>query len=196
MRSALRTLGEPMREDQRRPASISRSSACWDDCLVLGIDRGERLVEDQDGGVAEQRAGDGDAAGAGHRTTGLPRSPTHRLIACGRRAMNSVGVGAAGGRAQLVQRRPGLAERRLSSRCLEEVRVLLHDGDLRAKVLEGQRAYVAAADADAPALGIVEAQEQSPRPWTCRSRSPHESDALARRHAKLRRSWAAPRPPG
>ena len=171
-----------MREDQRRAALHQPIERLLDDRLVLGIDRGERLVEDQDGGVAEQRAGDGDALAL---ATGQPDAALahHRLIALRQARDELVGVGAAGGRAQIVQRRPGLAEAEVVlDGAVEEVRVLLHDGDLRAKVLEAQRAHVAAADADAPALGIVEAQEQSRDRGLAGAARPHESDSLARRH--------------
>ena len=90
-----------MREDQRRAALHQPIERLLDDRLVLGVDRGERLVEDQDGGVAEQRAGDGDALAL---ATGQPDAALahHRLIALRQARDELVGVGAAGGRAQIV----------------------------------------------------------------------------------------------
>src|SRR5947199_249933 len=47
-----------VREDDRRAAARQPVEALLDYRLVLGVDRGQRLVEDQNRRIAQQRAGD------------------------------------------------------------------------------------------------------------------------------------------
>jgi len=74
MRSAPITLDQPMREDQRRAAGRQAVDRLLDHRLVLGVDRGERLVEDQDRRVAQQGAGDRQTLALAAESS-TPRSP-------------------------------------------------------------------------------------------------------------------------
>ena len=53
--------GQAVRQDQRRAALHQPVERLLDHGLVLGVDGGQRLVENQDRGIPQQRAGDGDA---------------------------------------------------------------------------------------------------------------------------------------
>jgi hypothetical protein len=52
---------EAVREDEGGASLHQAVERFLDDRLVLGVDGGERLVEDQDRSVAQQRPGDRDA---------------------------------------------------------------------------------------------------------------------------------------
>ena len=58
---AIDDAGEAMRQDQRGASVHQPVERLLDHRLVLGVDRGQRLVQHQDRRVAQQRAGDGDA---------------------------------------------------------------------------------------------------------------------------------------
>ena len=103
-----------MRQDQRGAAGHQPVQRLLDHRLVLGVDRGQRLVQHQDRRVAQQRAGDGDALAL---AAGEPCAAfaDHRLIAVGQRLDEVVRVGGAGGGGDLRLARVGRPRRRLSS---------------------------------------------------------------------------------
>ncbi len=70
-----------------RPA-ISRSQRLEDAVRAAGVERGRRLVEDEDGGVAQQRPRDGDRW-AWPPDSRRPRSPTRVSYPSGSAAMNA-----------------------------------------------------------------------------------------------------------
>src|SRR5215467_9182409 len=143
-----------------RPPSRARMRSApitLDHRLALRIHRGERLVEDENGRVTEEGARDGDALAlaAGETHAALAH---HRLIALGEARDELLGVGGARRRLELGGSRFRLAHAQVVLHgALEEIGVLAHHRDETAELIEGEIADVAAADGDAPAVGIVKA---------------------------------------
>ncbi len=75
---------EPVGEDQRGAPAHQPVERVLDDGLALRVHRGERLVQDQDRRVAEQRARDRDALALAARQP-HPALAHHRLVALGQR---------------------------------------------------------------------------------------------------------------
>jgi len=149
--------------------------------LVLGIDRGEALVEDQEGASRSKRRG--MAMRWRWPTDNRMRARPHRLIACGRRAMNRR-LGAAGGAAQLVQRRRACRGGVVLDGAVEEYVSCCTMAICARRSSRVSARYVAAADGMRPRWDRRSAGQSRDR-GLGRSRSPHESDALARRHREL-----------
>ena len=171
-----------MGEDQGGAALHQPIEGLLDDRLALGVDRRQRLVEDQDGRVAEEGAGDGDAlalaAGQAH-----PALAHDGLIALGQARDELVGVGRPRRRLQLRRRRLGLAHAQvLLHGAVEEIRVLAHDGDGAAQLVDAQVAHVLAAHQHPSALGVVEAEEEPGNGRLAGAARPHDAHALAGPH--------------
>ena len=103
-----------MRQDQRGAARHQPVERLLDHRLVLGIDRGQRLVEDQDRRVAQQRAGDRQALALAAGQPGAALAD-HGLVAVRQRLDEVVRVGGARGGLELGLGRVGRPRRRLSS---------------------------------------------------------------------------------
>ncbi|MDT4855897.1 hypothetical protein FQZ97_902700 [compost metagenome] len=103
--AAVRTddAGQPVRQDQRRAAGHQPVERLLDERFVFGVDRGQRFVQDQDGGVAQQGAGDRHALAlaAGQLEAALADAGG---VAVGQRHDEIVDVGGAGGGAHLFVR--------------------------------------------------------------------------------------------
>ena len=149
--------GEPVREDERGAADHQAIERRLDQGLALGVDGRERLVEDQDRGVAQERPGDGDALALAAREAHAALADDGGVAL--RQFQNEVlGVGGARRRAQLVHRGVRLAHSEVRfDGAMEEPGVLADDGDALAHLGQAQLAQVAAADQDAAPGGIVEA---------------------------------------
>ena len=152
--------GEPVGHDQRRAAGHQAVERLLNGGLVLSVDAGERLVEDQDWGIAQQRAGDRDALAlaAGEAVAALA---DRRLVALGQVADELVGVGGLRGGDDLLVGGVGPAEAQVvQDGAVEEVGVLHHDGHLLADVDEAERVEVATAEPDLALLRRVHPLEQ------------------------------------
>ncbi len=169
---------EPVGADQRGPALHQAVERRLDGGLALRVDGRERLVEDEDRRVTEERAGDGDALAL---AAGEPHAPLadDGRVAVGEPLDERVGAGRARGGLQLGRRGVRLAHPEVVlDGAVEEVGVLTHHGDPAAERVEAELAHVAPADPHVAALRIVEAQEELQHRRLPRSARPHDRDAL------------------
>jgi hypothetical protein len=167
-----------VRKDQGSPAFHEPVERLLDHRLALGVHRGERLVQDQDGRVAQEGAGDRDplALASGKTDAALPH---HRLVALRQPSDEFLRIGGAGGRLELRRRGPRLAHAEvLGDRAVKEIGVLAHHRDEPAELIEGEIAQVAAADHDPPPLRVVEAEEEPGDGGLARPARPHDAHAL------------------
>jgi len=128
-----------------------------DELLALRIERGGGLVEDEDGGVAQEGAGEGEPLllAAGEQGAALADDG---LVTLGHGPDEIVGVGVDRGGDHLFARGVRAAEQQVAvDGVVEEHRVLGDDGDVAAQVGEAHRAHVVAVDGDPAGGGLVEA---------------------------------------
>ena len=184
-----------MGQDQGGAAGHQAVERLLDHRLVLGIDRGQRFVQHQDRGIAQQGAGDGDALplAAGQARAALA---DHGLVAVGQRGDEAVGVGGARGGDQLGFRGVRAAETQVVlDGAVEQVGVLRDDRNHLAQRVGIERAQVAPADADRAPLRVVQPQQQAHDRGFPRSAGSDDADALAgrdvERQALMRRAAAA-----
>ena len=151
---------EAMRQDQGRAALRQPVEPALDDRLVLGIDRGQGLVEDQDRRIAQQRPGDRQALALAARQIDAALAD-QRLVAVRQLQDEVMRVGVARGGFELGLGRIRLAEAQiLLDRAVEQIGVLVHHGDLAAQRLGIEGADILAADPHHPGLRVEEAQQQ------------------------------------
>ena len=165
-------------EDEGGAARHQAFERLLDDRLVLRIHRAQRLVEHQDGGVAEDRAGDRDPlalpAGEPH-----PAFADHRPVAVRQPLDELVGVRGPRRRGELLAGRVGPAEAKVVlDRAVEEDRVLVDDRDPPVDVVGGEAAEVAPADAHRARVRIVEAKQQADDRGLAGPARPDEPDPL------------------
>ena len=121
---------QAMGDDQRGPAHHQAVERRLDERLALRVHRRQRLVQHEDGRVAQERARDRDALAL---AAGQPdRALAHaRGVALRQAADELVRVGRPRGRLQLGLRGVGLAEAEvLLDGAVEEVGVLAHHRDV------------------------------------------------------------------
>ncbi len=171
--------GEPVRQDQGRAPGHQAVERALDDGFVLGIDRRQRLVENEDRRVAQQRPRDRQP---------LPlsaREPQAALadqsgIALRQRGDEVVRIGGARRRDDLRRRRIRLAEPQIVlDRAVEQISVLPHHGDLPRAASGIERREVGAADAHAARLRIVKPQQQRRDRRLAAAARADDADALA-----------------
>ena len=156
-------------DDARQPMGKNEGGAplhepvqgLLDDRLVLGVHGRQRLVEHQDRRVAQQRPGDGDALT-------LPAGETDAALAddgpvtLGQLHDEPVCVGGAGRGLELFPGGIGLSETQVVlDAAVEEIGVLIYDGDVAVQIRGAKAAQIAPADAHAALLRVVEAQQQA-----------------------------------
>ena len=171
-----------MRHDEDRAPAHEARERVLDHRLVLRIDRRQRLVQQQDRRVAQQRAGDGDALAlaAGEADAALA---DHRVVALRQAGDEAVGVGRPRSGFHLGVARAGLAEADvLRRRAVEEIGVLVDHAEARPERGAVERAQVAAAEQDAPRLRVVEAHEQAQDRRLAGAARADDTDPLARAH--------------
>src|SRR3954454_23710045 len=152
-----------------------------DERLGVHVDGAGRLVEDEDGGVAQEGARERYALALAARQ---PHSTLadRGLVAVGERGDEVVGVGAPRGELDLGGGRVGarvgdvLADTRR-----EEDRLLQDDRQLRAQVGEAQVAQIGAVELDASPDGVVEAHEEADERALTRTRRADDRNAGAGR---------------
>ena len=152
--------GEPVGNDQRGAALHQAVHCLSDDGLVAGVNARERLVEDEDGSVLEQRPGDGDALAlpAGEPDASLAHDG---VVAVGEGEDELVSVGRLGGVLHLLGRDVGVAHPQVvCDSPVEQVGVLGDDRYVRAQKLQREVPEVVAAQGDAALLGVEETQEE------------------------------------
>ena len=151
---------QPVGDYQRRLADHQPLERLLDRRLVLRVDAGQRLVEQQYRRRLQQRPGDGKplALSAGEPDAALPDP---RVVPVRQLGDVLVGVRRARGLLHLGRRRVRLAEAQIvGDRPLEDVRVLGHDRELPAERVQRQVPDVVSAQRDAARLWVVEAQQQ------------------------------------
>ena len=170
---------QPMRQDQGRASGREAVDRLLDHRLVFGVDRGESLVEDQDRRIAQQRAGDRQALAlpAGQHD---PALADHRRITLRQGHDELVRVGVARRGFELLPVGVRLAEPQiLLDRAVEEIRVLMDDGDHPAQRLGVERLQIVAADPHRSALRVEEAQQQARDRGFARAAGADDADLLA-----------------
>ena len=129
--------------------------------LILRVDAGGGLVQNDDGGVFQNGAGDGDALllTAGEGAAALTH---HGVIAVGQRHDEIVAAGLFGGLDHLRLGGVGLAEEDVGpDSVVEQVHVLEHHGDVAEQAVTGELLQAVAAHGDVAGLGIVEPGQQT-----------------------------------
>ena len=131
-------------DHERRAALHDRRQRRLDLALGGGVDRRRRLVEDQDARVGDERPRDGDALAlaARERVAALADDGVEAL---GQRVDELLGLGHARGAAHLLVGRLGAPVGDvLAHGGGEQERVLRHDADLAAQLVEAHAAHVGA----------------------------------------------------
>ena len=192
MRSRVDDRREPVADAHDRAARARVGEAAAQVGLGAGVERARRLVEDEDGRVAEQRAGDGEALA-------LPAAHAHAAVAedglvAGREARDElVQLGRLGGGDDLLVGRVGAAERDVRPhRRVEDEGVLEDHAELAPQRLDADVAHVLAVDEHAPGRRVVEAQQQVQQARLAGPRRPDEGDMRADRDPQARRVEGRP----
>ncbi len=152
---------QPVRQNQRRAALRQPVEPPLDDRLVLGIDRRQRLVENENRRIAQQGAGDRQplALAAGQVDAALA---DERAITLRQLPDEVMRVGVARRFFELGLARIRLAEAQiLLDRAVEQIGVLMDHGDLAAQGFRIERAHIPAADPHHPRLRIEQAQQEA-----------------------------------
>ena len=169
---------QPVREDEGGAALHQPVERLLDDRLVLRVHRGQRLVEDQDRRIAEQRTGDGDALPLPAGELDAP-FPDHGGVALRQPDDELVGVRGARRRLELLPGGVGPAETQVVlDRAVKEVRLLVHHRDVTVDIVGAEPAQVVPADPHDALVGVVEPQQQPDDGGFPRSALPHEPDPL------------------
>ena len=185
-----------MREDEGGAALHQPIQRLLDDRLVLRIDRGQRLVEDQDRRVAQQRPGDGDALALPARQPDAPLSD-HGVVTLREPGDELVGVRGARRGLELPGGGVGLAEPEVvRDGAVKEIGLLVHHRDTAVDVVGTQSAQIVPADTHHPFIGVVEAHQQPDDGGLPRPALPHEPDPLARLDSKRERPVRGAPPAG
>ncbi len=171
--------GQAVGQDHGGAADHEPVEGGLDDGLVLGIDGGERLVQHQDGGVAQQGPGDGNALALPAGEAGAAFAD-HGLIAVGQGRDEFVGVGGAGNGGEFGLGGIRAAETEIFLHgAVEQVGVLRNHRDRAADCVGLQSAQVAVADADGAGLRVVEAEQQADDGGFAGAAGADDADALA-----------------
>ncbi len=153
--------GEAVGDDEGGAAVDEVLEGELDEMLGFGIDRGGGVVEDEDAGVHEQDAGDGDALllSAGEGDAALTDAG---VVALGAVEDEFVRLGGCGSADDLVIGGAGGAEGDIFADGIgEEGGLLEDDADLGAEGVEGGAADVEAIDADETGGGVVKAGQEA-----------------------------------
>ena len=155
-----------------RPA-MSRSSASWIDRLALRVHRRQRLVEHEDGRVAQQRPRDGDALALAAREAHAALAHDRLRSPGAARAMNSWALAARAAASSSAARGVGLAHAEVVlDGAVEEIGVLADHRDVRRAARRGASvAHVAPAHEHARRPAGRGGAAAGARSWTCPRRS-------------------------
>src|SRR5213596_2282380 len=150
--------------------------------LAFHVETGHRLVQNQDRGVANERARDGDALPL---PAGEGRAPLadDAVVPVFQLTDELVGVGGLGRRDDLVRARFGAAVRNIfPDGRAEQQRLLEHEPDLAPQRLAAIMADVDPVDEDRPFLGLVQTQDQADDGGLAGARCPDQGQPLPRRY--------------
>ena len=153
--------------------------------LGLNVEGGSGLVEDQDGGVAQESAGNGN-------TLPLTAGEVLALLTYGgivafRQVHDGlVDIGFFGDFNDLLDAGSGLADGDiLANGALKEDRVLQHHADIVAQYVQGIQATIHAVDFNHALLNIVEARDQLDQRGFAAAGEADQSDPLARAEMQI-----------
>ena len=148
--------------------------------LGAGVHAAGRLVQDEQVGVGQRRAGDGQQLALPLAETAAPLAQS-RLVPLGQPLDEVVGLGQLGRRDHLIVTRLGPPEANVvHHRIVEEKTVLEHQADLAAQAVERDIAHVHAVDGDAAAGHVVEAGDEVDQGGLARARRADDGHGLAR----------------
>ena len=150
---------------------------------VLRVDRGQRLVEDQDRRIAQQGAGDRQPLPLSSRQVHPPLAE-HGLVALRQLPDKIMRIGVARGGFEFLLGRLGFAETQVFlNRAVEQVGVLVDDRDLGDAVRRRPQrcVHVLAADPHCPRLRIEQPQQQAGDRGFAGAARPDNADLLAGR---------------
>ena len=153
--------GEPVGDGNKRFARRQLPDGGQKQMLVLRVHTGSRLIQNHDGGVLQNGAGNGDplllAAGEG----GAALSH-HRMIAVGQRHDKVVALGAPGRLHHLLVSGVGIAEFDVVlNGVVEEIHILEDHGEVFQQAVGGAVLHIRAAHADTPLLHIPKTGDQA-----------------------------------
>src|SRR5262245_8856340 len=152
--------GQPVRDDQRSRPIVERPQSELHDRLELLVERAGGLVENQDTGASEDRSRDRQSLtlAAGQLDAAIA---DWRVVSIREAIDELVGAGELGGRHDLAIGGATDAVRDVLADAAREQRwILQHRRYPAAEPRRVELAHVTAADADAPFIRIVEAQQQ------------------------------------
>ena len=151
---------QPVRQDQGRAPRRQTVDRLLDYRLVFRVHRRERFVENEDRRIPQQRPRDCQALALPARQQNSALAD-HRVVTLRQLRDELVRIGVARRRLDLVARGVGLAETQiLFDGAVEQVGVLVDDGDHPAERFGIERLDVVPADLDRAALRVEEAQQQ------------------------------------
>ena len=170
---------DAVRDEQRRLARAGGFEVVEDDLFGAGVDRRDRVVENQDRRVFQQRAGDGDTlllpAGNGHAALAQ-----HGLVAVLEIDDVVAHIGQRGGAVNLFLRGIVNAEADVVGDGVREQKVILrHVGAGAAHRVDGQAVHVLAVDEEGAVGHIISAQQQVDQCRFARAGLAHDAHAFA-----------------
>ncbi len=176
---------QPVRDDQRGPALHQLPQRLLHEGLALGVQRAGRLVEEQDGRVAQDRPGQCDPLTLPAREFDAA-FPDHRVEARREVVGEFRDVGRVGGGADLGVGgvRPGEPDV-LTQGAVEHGRFLRDVGDQAPQVGLPEPADVLTTDHDAAGLDVGHPQEQPGEGGLAAAGPSDEADACSARHVQL-----------
>ena len=139
--------GKAVRQNERGAPSHEPIDCALNDRFVLGIDRGQRLVENENRSVAKERPRDRQPLPLSTREP-QPALADHRRIALRQRDNELVCVGCARCGDEFIRSGVGLAKPQIVlDRAIEQISILPHDGDFSARRVWIERREIGIANA-------------------------------------------------
>ena len=176
--------GQAVGDGDHRLAPHQGFQAFLDRRLDFRVQRRGGLVHDQDRRILEQHAGNGDAlalaAGELHAALADVGVEPGATLGIGKLGDELVGAGLANRFPEFLVAGAGAAvEQVVADRTVQQRGVLGDHADVGAQAFLAQRGDVLSVDQDAPALQVVQAQEQVDQGRLARARRPDQADLLA-----------------
>ena len=167
------------------PALHQPCNRLLDSHLCLHVHRGGRLVQNQDPGVVEDGASQGNPLLLSHRQLTPPLSHLG-VVAIGFGHDEIVGVRRCARLNDLIEGRPRLAVADvLRNGAAEQDGILQHDADLVSQVQKPNPADVHSVDLDPAAVHVVEPADQVDRRRLSHTRFAHQTNHLAGGHIEV-----------
>src|SRR5258706_6185068 len=177
--------GEPVGDDQDRPAGTDLAHVLLDDSLALVVERAGGLVEDQDPWAGSKRSRDGNALTLTAREQDAPIAD-RRVIALRQLEDELVRSRQGGGFDDALHRHCRVGERDVvADRPVEEEILLENDADLTSQPRDVDHREIDAVDQDPPALWHVETLDELGDRRFARARRADNPDDLPGRDSEV-----------